>query len=375
MTSHSGRRLGIAVVLTAAALTRAPALAAQVMAGYAVAGGSVEHAGAIARARAFIADSMAKANVPGVSVAVAIDGEIVWSEGFGFADVEQHVPVTPLTRLRIGSVSKSLTAAAVGLLVQEGRLDLDAPVQRYVPSFPRKGHEITTRLVAGHLAGIRHYRGDEFLSQQHYDNVLAGLAIFQDDSLLSEPGTRFSYSTYAWNLVSAIVEGAAGEPFLTYMHSRVLEPLGMRHTVAEHPDSIIEYRADFYTLRDGEVINARYVDNSYKWAGGGFLSTTEDLARFGTAHLEPGFLEQATLSTLFTSQRTRDGEATGNGIGWFVGTDDAGRDIVWHSGGSVGGTAYLILYPEQRVVVAMLANADVSFVGSARRVAGYFFAQ
>lgn len=338
------------------------------------------YVGAIDSARAFLRDSVAAKGIPGLSVAVAVNGELVWSEGFGYADLENRVPATPLTLFRVASVSKPLTAAAMALLVEEGRLDLDAPVQRYVPGFPRKDpHVVTPRLVAGHLAGIRHYRTptesvDE--GQRRYATVTEALAIFRDDSLEHAPGTRYLYSSYGWNLLSAVVEGAAGKGFLPHMRERVFRPLGMRHTVAEHQDSIIEGRARFYVRSpDGRLLNAPYVDNSYKWAGGGFLATADDLARFGSAHLRPGFLKDGSLRLLFTPQRTSGGEETGYGVGWFVRRDEAGRRMVYHSGGAVGGNAYLLLYPEQGVVVAMLTNTSDRLVGSgsgARHVARLF---
>jgi CubicO group peptidase (beta-lactamase class C family) len=326
----------------------------------------------IAAARARITDSMTAAGVPGVSVTVLRNGVKVWSEGLGFADVEQRVRVTPLTRFRIGSVSKSLTAAAVGLLVEAGRLDLDAPVQRYVPDFPVKRYPITTRQVAGHIAGIRHYRGDEFGSMRRYATVTDGLAIFRDDSLEFEPGTRYRYSSYGWNLMSAVVEGASGVPFLDYMRTRVFRPLGLRQIVADHPDSIISFRARWYTGPRDSLRNAPYVDPSYKWAGGGFLSNTEDLAVFGHAMLTDRLLRRGTFEMLTTSQRISDGTETGYGIGWAVSRDAAGRRRVMHSGGSTGGTAYLILYPDQGLVVAMLANSDQPFIGIARSIAEFF---
>jgi serine beta-lactamase-like protein LACTB, mitochondrial len=361
------------VLAFAIALAAPSGVQAQFGAPYATAGGPTRYAAAIEKARAFLVDSMRKIGAPGVQVTVMRDGQVIWSEAIGYADVEQRVPMTTLTRLRVGSVSKALTSDAVGLLVEAGKLDLDAEVQRYVPSFPRKRWPITTRQVAGHLAGIRHYRGDEFLSQKHYDNVVAGLAIFERDSLLFPPGTKFSYSTYAWDLVSAVVEGASGENFLSFMRRRVFEPLGMRATVADHPDSLVEFRAHFYTrTADGRLVNAPWVDNSYKWAGGGFLSTTEDLARFGNAHLTAALLKPETVRLLWTSQRTAAGEATGNGIGWFLGTDAKGRRTVSHSGGSVGGTANLIIYPDQRLVVAGLTNTDQSFIGATAKLADFF---
>lgn len=329
---------------------------------------------AIARARAFVTDTMRLLGAPGASVTVMRNGQIIWSEGFGLADVEQGVPVTPLTRFRVGSVSKSLTSAALGLLVQDGKLDLDAPVQRYVPDFPVKRWPITVRQVAGHLAGIRHYRGDEFLLNRHFASVHDGLAIFMDDSLLFEPGTHYQYSTYGWSLLSAVVEGASGQPFLTFMNSRVFSPLAMRSTEAEFVDSLIPFRAHFYTRADSAtgVINAPFVDNSYKWAGGGFLSTTEDLGRFGQALLDGSLLRTSTVQMLWTSQKTRDGKETGYGMGWRTDRDSAGRRRVWHSGGSAGGTAYLLIYPEQKLIISVLVNSDQTFIGASSRIAEWF---
>src|SRR3989441_12200340 len=161
------------------------------------------YAATVARERTLVCERLAT-RIPGVQVAVAVNGKLVWSEGFGDADAERKKPVTRETQFRIGSVSKPLTATAVALLYEQGKVDLDAPVQRYVPSFPDKGYPITTRQLAGHLAGIRHYRGDEFVLNRRFGSVGEGLTIFQDDSLLFPPGTRFSYSSYGWNLISAV---------------------------------------------------------------------------------------------------------------------------------------------------------------------------
>src|SRR6266576_1390468 len=125
-----------------------------------------------------------------VALVVAVDGKLVWSEAFGYADLDAKRPATTATQFRIGSVSKPLTADAVAQLYEAGKLDLDAPVQRYVPTFPQKGAPITTRMLGGHLAGIRHYKGAEFTLNQHFASVTAGLAIFKDDSLVAPPGTR-----------------------------------------------------------------------------------------------------------------------------------------------------------------------------------------
>jgi len=313
----------------------------------------------VAHATEIIELSMSRTLAPGAQIAVSRGGRLVWSRSFGCADVELDVPVGPETRLRIGSVSKPLTAAAIGLLVQEGKLDLDVPIQKYVPDFPKKAWPITTRQLAGHLAGIRHYEKGEFEIRDHYDTVRAGLVIFEKDALLFEPGTRFSYSSYGWNLISAVLEAASGEPFLELMTRRVFQPAGMTHTTADQPAPIIPGRARFYTRTESGIVeNAGYVDNSYKWAGGGFLSTAEDLALFGSALLQPGFLKPESLRQLFTSQKTSDGKDTGYGIGWFVGKSKSGQKVYAHDGGAVGGSSRLLLYPDAHMVVAMICNFE-----------------
>ena len=295
--------------------------------------------------------------IPGLSLTVAVDGKIVYSEGFGFADLEERVPAWPSTKFRIGSISKPLTAVCLMELVEAGKIDLDAPVQKYVPSFPDKGAPITVRMVAGHLAGIRHYQGDEFLVQKHYDNVLDGLKIFENDPLVSPPGAEFHYSSYGFNLLSAVIESASGEKFLDYMQKHVFDTLGLAHTAPDQNSRIVEERSRFYEKeKDGTLENAPYVDNSYKWAGGGFLSTSEDLVRFGSAMLHPGLLKEAALQEMFTPQRAKSGKATEYGIGWFVHKSKSGKLVYEHSGGSVGGTSQLIVYPERHVVVALVTN-------------------
>jgi CubicO group peptidase (beta-lactamase class C family) len=356
--SFAGLCLALVVGLSARPLH------AQSPAAYAEAPAPTHYGPAIDYARLIIDAIMEESGTPGMSVAVGIDGSVVWSRGFGYADVENRTPVWEQTKFRIGSVSKPVTAAAVALLVEQGKLDLDAPVQRYVPSFPEKRWPITTRQLAGHLSGVRHYNGDEFLSSRRYETVLEGLAIFQEDTLLFEPGERFSYSSYAWNLMSAVVEGASGEAFLTYMQENVFGPLDMRHTVAGHTDSIIPHRTRFYDRNDdGSVLNGPYVDNSYKWAGGGFLSTPEDLVRFGMAHLDGAFLKPETVELLWATQHTNEGEATEYGIGWSVVTEGGRARLASHGGGSVGGTTFLLILPEERAVLAIVGNMSQAPTG------------
>jgi serine beta-lactamase-like protein LACTB, mitochondrial len=307
---------------------------------------------------------ISRQNIPGFSIAVAIGGRIIWSEGFGFADLENRVEVRPSTRFRIGSLSKLLTVSAVAQLYEQGRLDLDAPVQRYVPTFPKKDQDITARQLAGHLAGIKQYARDEYINLQRYATVVDSLKIFQDSPLLHTPGSKYSYSSYGYNLLAAVVEGASGQNFLTYMQEKVLGPLKMESTEADENTRVISHRTRFYSVDSkGQLMNAPYTDNSDRWGAGGFLSTAEDLARFASAYLKDGFLKAETRALLFTSQKTADGKETNVGLGWRIGKDSKGQRILHHGGESIGGRAFLLMYPEKEVVVVMLANLTFAKFG------------
>ena len=343
------------------ALLATPSLAySQAGVEYAVARSDAKFTEVIEMARFRFDSVMAANNIPGLSVAVSIEGQVVWSEGFGYANIETGTPVTPATKFRIGSVSKPLTSVAMGILIDEGRLDLDVPVQRYARSFPKKAKgAITSRLVGGHLAGIRHYRGMENFSSRKYLTVTDALGIFKDDTLQTPPGEVYSYSSYGWNLLSAVVEGASGEEFLPYIYGNVFGPLDMRNTLAEHMDSIIVARGAYY-VRSGRgmsapIINAPYVDNSYKWAGGGFVSTPEDLMKFAHGLMYGDILSEDTRNTLWATQHTSDGEATGYGIGFSDGMEMEHR-VVGHGGGSVGGNAWFRMFPDDGVAMAVTTN-------------------
>lgn len=321
---------------------------------------SSENSALSAQATAF----MEKSGVPGMAVMVFRDDNILYAEGLGYADVEQQVPVDPFqTKFRIASISKTLSADALAHLMEANKLDLDAEVQQYVPTFPKKRWPVTTRKTAGHIAGVRHYRGDEFLSSKFYPTVLEGLDIFKDDTLLFEPGTDYSYSSYGFNLISAVIEGASGENFLDYMQANVFEPLEMSNTVPEYMDKIIPNRGRYYYKAEEGVLNAPFVDNSYKWAGGGFLSTAEDLAKFAKAHMTAGYLTEESLTELTTSQELVDGTETNYGLGWRTNTDNEGHHWIGHTGGAVGGTSIMVIYPEQEIIVVILTNMSGAGLG------------
>jgi serine beta-lactamase-like protein LACTB len=305
-----------------------------------------------------------KRPAPGIAVTVSVNGEKVWSQGFGHADLEQDVHIDPAkTKFRIGSISKSLTAAGLAKLYEQNKIILDSSIYFYLPNYPKKEFRPTVRQVAGHIAGVRHYKGNEWLSSTYYPTVTEGLAMFQDDSLIFRPGEKYQYSSHGFNLLSATMEKAAGEQFLPFMQREVFDALNLKNTKADIVDSLIEFRARLYEEKDGKLINAPFVDNSYKWAGGGFISTSEDINTFGNALLRNDFLKSETITYFITPQKLNDGSATQYGMGFFNGKDSQGIPYFGHSGGSVGGSSNMVIYPEQKIVVVIIINMSSAGFG------------
>lgn len=332
---------------------------------------NAEQADAVARARPVVRALMVEENLPGLSVAVGIGGDIVWAEGFGWADLDDRRPVTPTTLFRIGSVVQPMTATAVGLLHERNLLDLDAPVQDYVPSFPEKEWPVTTRQLMGHVAGIRRPPFDDELlyMQDHCDSPLDGLGRFADAPLRFAPGTRHQHSTYGWTLVAAIVESASGDPFLDFMRREVFAPSNMRDTALDDVLRPAPGRTSFYwpfagTTQSG-VEHANDADNSCIQGAGALLSTPSDIVRFGFAMGEERVLRPETLDMLRTPLELESGESTGYGLGWFVrsaalGPETPATTIFGHSGTAVGGFTSFMTLPEHGIVVAITTNVSLA---------------
>jgi len=195
---------------------------------------SPEWAAAVGRARPIVRAILSEDNLPGLSVAVGVGGDIVWAEGFGWADVETHAPVTPDTRFRMGTASAVLTSAAVGVLLEKDRVKLDEEIQAYVPQFPKRPWPVTLRQLMGHGSGAGIEAADDRrLSSQRCERAADALPILADDPLLFQPGTQVRQSPRGWVLVSAAIEAAAERPFLSFMRDQIFQPLGMAHTGAE----------------------------------------------------------------------------------------------------------------------------------------------
>lgn len=321
-------------------------------------------AAAVAQARQVARASLQEQNLPGMSVAVGAGSDLVWAEGLGYADLEKRTTVAPDTRFRIGTASVALTSAAVGLLVEQGRLDLDEAIQKHVPDFPEKQWPVTLRQVMGHLAGIRNDGGDEGpLFSERCDKPADALRHFADRALLSEPETEFHFSSYGWIVVSAAVEAAAGEPFMRFMRKQVFEPVGMDDTRAELTPALVQNQATSYFPRF--AADPRYGPDlmrelNYSCYSGAsdILSTPSDLVRFAMAINSGKLLKPATVQMLQASQRLPSGQETGYGLGWDLETVDATK-VIGHDGDVLGGQAASFLtLADSGIVVSVITNTS-----------------
>jgi CubicO group peptidase (beta-lactamase class C family) len=312
---------------------------------------------------------MAANSAPGISAAAVLNGEEVWSEGFGMADLENSVPVTPQTLFRLASISKPITATAAMQLWEQGKLDIEAPIQKYCPAFPQKETPIGTRQLMSHLGGIRHYRTDpkddtETNNTKHFDDPIAGgIQFFANDPLVAKPGTKFNYSTQGFTLVGCAIEGASGRKYVDYVEDNIFRPAGMTSTRWDDRFAVTPHRTRFYSKsKSGVVQNSEFLDSSYKIPGGGWLSSADDMAAFEVAILGDRLVKRSTRDVMWTPQRPSVPEVAEEkhnsyALGWGVG-DAAGVPDVGHGGGQQGTSTFIMLAPQQKAGVVVLINMD-----------------
>lgn len=298
----------------------------------------------------------------GAALAIWHGEREVLFHGFGLADLEQAVPVTEATLFPVASVTKAFTGALLMKLVEEGRLDLDAPIQRTVPGFPESAlGTITPGRLAQHVAGIRGYRDGERTAQflmTHRDDATAALAPFRDDPLVAAPGERYLYSSYGYNLLACAIEGAAGEPFEAFAREALLEPLKLERTSWDDARRVARGRTRLYSYyhpltfeESTELYRVPEFDYSYNRGGGNVLSTASDLARFGAAFLRPGFFSEATWKRFFE----RPSPVSPWSYGWF--TAAAGEEPrLYVTGAFAGVQSCVFVYPRRELVIAIVCN-------------------
>jgi CubicO group peptidase (beta-lactamase class C family) len=321
--------------------------------------------------------------LPGVTVAVAAEGEVVFSGGVGLAQLENRVPAHGQTVFNVASVSKVIATVGLMQLVEQGRVDLDDEIQTWLPYYPRKEWPITLRHVLTHTSGTRHYRAGEFGEHgigrlRHYDDFEEATRMWRDDPLLFEPGTYWNYSTHAFALLHGIIEAVTGEDLEDYLRTRVWEPAGMLATQFDVPDRVVSNRGWGYARDgDGAYRRSEWEDVSYKYTSGGILSTVEDLVRLGSGLMDGTLLRPETLAQMIEPQvemdildfddgRTPAALTAGQALGWRL-TEVEGHPVVYHTGTVKDTRSYAAFVPTLGLAVALQANAlfDVRPAGEA----------
>jgi CubicO group peptidase (beta-lactamase class C family) len=313
-----------------------------------------------------------KLQTPALSVAIGIDNKIKYSNTIGFADINNKILADSLTKFRIGSTSKAITSAGLGVLIENKRLNLTSIVKTYVSYASEELSEITLEQLASHTSGIRNYSNClcfpiwEYYNNDQYNSVKESIDIFNNDPLLFTSGTAFSYSSYNYTLLSAIIEGATNKDFLIFMQESVFDPLDLKHTIADKQYLTSKNIAKFYTIENDNYKEAYKINNSHKWAGGGFLSTPTDLVKFGNAMLNNTLLDSTTTDLLFTPLKLKNGKVNKQNyaIGWRnnisknVFKEKRKTRVIHHGGTALGSTALLILLPEYNTSVAITMNRN-----------------
>ncbi|MEM9965241.1 MAG: serine hydrolase domain-containing protein [Asticcacaulis sp.] len=296
--------------------------------------------------------------VPSVSAAVGINGQLVWAGVIGYTDIKVLHAARLTSTYRVGSISKSLTGAAVMRLVENRQIELDASVNTYVPDYADGKADYTIRQLLSHQAGIRSYSSDiaELFSFKTYTSTREAATITENDPLQFTPGTGYEYTTYGYTVLALAMEGATGRPYEQIMYEEVLKPTGMSLTHVYRADALVK-PAKPYMLISGALIEAPEDNISYKHAGGGYVSTPSDLVRFGNGLLSSAFLSSASRDAMWTQVPFANGAVNPHkyGLGFQVGEGAQGR-YAYHGGTANGTYSFLLVYPDTGVVVALASN-------------------
>lgn len=307
-------------------------------------------------------DTLRESNgVPGMGAAVWQEGQIVWEGSSGLRDVERRLPVTRETLFRLASVSKIFTVAAVGQLAEQGRMDLDAPMQRQLPWLGSHWAPITPRQLAAHVSGLPHYQAvDADRGSRHYATGRDAVAIFAERDLLRPPGTAYSYSSWGYTLLGALVEEKTGRAFTDYVAKKVAPGLAIR---ADATDSGDADASRAYGFDQRRVVDVPRHDFSYTWGGGGLSGTASAVASFGGRMIDGRVVRPEIFDAMLVPVKLADGKAAGEddyevGFGWRIGGDADGAPFVHHNGVALGARSTLGLWRGERTAVSVLSNAS-----------------
>lgn len=309
-------------------------------------------------AQAVLDAKRADRTLAGVTAAVAIDHELVWEGGAGMRDREQSVPAEASMLHRVASITKSMTAVAIMQLVESGKIDLDASLQTYLPDYPESDRgTIRIRHLLAHTSGVRHYVGKENRPFNHYDTLADALAVFQDRRIAFEPGDRYLYTTYGYTILGAVIEAASGMSYEEYMKEFVWAPSGMQATSLEMHGEQDPTQSKLYRKNDaGEIEEDEYTDLSIKYPGGGLVSTSGDLVRFAIAFEAERLVSGKTRTAMLEIPPVSKPRRVPYALGWMVWDSETYGTYLHNDGGQSGTSTYLVILPEQKIAVAVMAN-------------------
>ena len=293
--------------------------------------------------------------VPGASLLVLRDGMPLVNRGYGMADLEQGIAATPATNYRLASVTKQFTAASILLLAEDGRLRLDDPIRRWLPSLPPAADKVTIRHLLTHTGGLIDY--EDVMSPdttvQLRDADVLHLLEGQNRGYFA-PGTSYRYSNSGYALLALIVEKASGQSFQSFLRERIFLRLGMTHTLAYvNGGPIVDHRAYGYTEENGAWVRTDQSMTSAVLGDGGIYSSVDDLARWDAALYDDRLLSDASRELAFTPWTKTDDATIEYGFGWRI-----TGETLWHSGESVGFRNVIVRYPERHLTVILLTNRN-----------------
>lgn len=310
---------------------------------------------------------VAEQSLVAISFAVAEGDRLTVSGAIGFEDREKAVKASSATMYRWASVSKPMTAVVVMQLAKEKKLDLDADVRTLVPEFPEKPWPVTSRQLLCHQGGIVHYSNGAVVKTERtyptkhpFADVVLALDAFKESPLVAEPGTKYSYTTHGYMLLGAVAQRAGKEKFADEVKKRIAGPCGMASLRPDYQwDSIAHRAVGYRNGKDDAMERSTDTDVSWKLAGGGWISTCDDMARFGIGMLTGKLVDAATRAEMWTAQKAKDGKATEYGFGFGIGTLN-GQRAIEHGGSQEKAATYLILLPDATppVCIAVMCNTE-----------------
>ncbi|RPI25956.1 MAG: serine hydrolase [Acidobacteria bacterium] len=311
-----------------------------------------------------------KAGEPGGAVIVTRNGETVFRQGYGLADLELKVPIRPDMVFRLGSVTKQFSAVATLMLEEEGKLSVKDPITKYLPDYPTGGQAITVEHLLTHTSGIKSYTSiPEWRPLWRKDFTLTELIdLFKAQPMDFRPDERWLYNNSGYILLGAVIEKASGQSYEDFVEKKIFAPLGMKDSYYDRTDQIIPRRVKGYQRGLNGFQNAPYLSMTQPYAAGSLASTVDDLAIWDAALCNNKLIKKESLARAHSPHKLADGRSTAYGYGWSIGSYEGHRTIE-HGGGIHGFATYILSMPEDHVYVAILTNGSAGPTVSPARLA------